>query len=458
MRLRSLLKTSAALWTAPLWLGIVLLYYIWGLHIATGAFSSQRAELHWAPSVVLEATEHFYAFAFALASALGAWEAGRLRRDGVWELAPARSRLRIAAEALLPSSVAASLMLVIPAVGGLIEFRLAPDPRALLPVAVGVGVVLAFSAVGFAVGLRVPRTIAAPALAAGCWYMVAFTVTYTEPAWPGNVLARRWSVEFGSYLTYEAVLMPLVFCGAVAAAVAVWWVRPRTAGRRVVLRTGVTALAAVLVSTAAGAADRWSLEPPSTAGHATEVCLGKTPSVCMAEFGGSAQHLPSVREEIVKTLRDIERSGVKVSVPARIRDTEGRPGSRSTAQEWQLPLTRQISRDKGGAQYVRHSVAMAVARFPCRLPVSFGSAKEPAYIVHADAAKLWMARTANVEKPFMAWRKSQYVELENPREILDAVVARADKAERLSARDQVSWYERELSQACLLVTGEESAS
>ncbi|EGX60184.1 hypothetical protein SZN_08886 [Streptomyces zinciresistens K42] len=453
MRLRTRLLSSSALWTAPLWLGIVLFYYAWALHSVTGTFSRPRAELHWAASVVLDATEHFYAFAYALAAALGAWEAGRIRKDGVWDLAPARSRYRIAAGVLAPTVAAASLMLVVPTAMALVEFRPALDPRALLPVAVGIALVCSFTVAGFAIGLRVPRAIAAPLLAAGGWYLVAFTVTYAEPAWPGNVLTQRWYLDFGAYLKGEALLMPVLFCGGIAAAIAVWWIRGPAPFVRYALRTVAAALAVLLATVSAGAANAWSIDPPATAGHAPETCTGRLPTVCMASYAGAADRLPQVRSSLVATLTGLREAGVEVAMPRSVRDTEGRPGGRSSDREWWLPLTRQVDRNDGRTVYVRYSAAMMAVRFPCRLPDSFGAAKEPAYIVNADAAKLWVARRAGVQEPFLKWRESQYQELENGDEVLAKVKERAESAERLRRDEQKEWYGRELAKACRLATG-----
>jgi hypothetical protein len=457
VRLWTRLSTSSALWTAPLWLGIVLFYYTWALHTVTGTFSRPRAELHWAASVILDATEHFYAFAYALAAALGAWEAGRLRKDGIWNLAPARSRYRVAAGVLAPPVAAASLMLVVPSLLALIEFRLAPDPRAILPVAVGIVVICSFSIAGFAIGLRVPRAIAAPLLAAGGWYLVAFTVTYAAPAWPGNLLTQRWYVDFGAYLTAPTLAMPVLFCGGIASAIAICWIRPPAPLARHLLRVSAAAFAVLLATVSANTANAWSINPPTTAGHAPETCTGRAPTVCMATHAGSADHLARVRSSLVSTVSTLQKAGVKVEMPEGVHDTEGRPGKRSTGREWWLPLTQQVSRNNGSLVYVRYSAAMMTVQFPCALPQSFDAAREPAYIVNADAAKLWVARRAGVEKPFLKWRASQYQELDNGDEVLAKVKERAADAERLPGHEQMAWYGRERAKACHLATGKASS-
>ncbi|MFF9074335.1 hypothetical protein ACF1A9_18830 [Streptomyces sp. NPDC014872] len=453
MRLRTRLLSSGALWTAPLWLGIVLFYYAWGLHTVTGTFTRPRAELHWSASVVLEATDYFYAFAYALAAALGAWEAGRLTNDGVWNLAPSRSRYRVAAGALTPVVVAMSLMLIVPTACALIEFGLAPDPRALLPVAVGVVVICSFAVIGFAVGLHVPRAIAAPLLAAGGWYLVAFTVTYAEPSWPGNILTQRWYADYGAYLSGKALLVPVLFCGSIAGAIAVWWIRTPPPLVRHLLRSTAAAVAVLLSTLSAATANAWSIAPPTTGGHAPETCIGRAPRVCMAAYAGAADHLPQVRSGLVSTVTRLQKAGVRVTMPEKIRDTEGQPGRHSTVREWWLPLTRQVDRNRGSMVYVRYSAAMMTVRFPCTLPSSFSEAKEPAYVVNADAAKLWVARKAGVDEPFLKWRRSQYQELANGDEVLAKVKERAAGVQALTSADQIVWYDRERAKACRLATG-----
>ncbi|GAA1500512.1 hypothetical protein GCM10009787_78400 [Streptomyces bangladeshensis] len=87
----------------------------------------------WAPAIVADALSPIYAFAYAVASALAAWEIGRLREAAVWVLAPARSRFRIAANILFPVVTLAWFMLILAAALRLIQEDVAPNSTVCAP-------------------------------------------------------------------------------------------------------------------------------------------------------------------------------------------------------------------------------------------------------------------------------------------------------------------------------------
>ncbi|EFL24282.1 PE-PGRS family protein [Streptomyces himastatinicus ATCC 53653] len=455
MKLRTRLLTSSALWSAPLWLGITVFFYIRGLHAPNGGLTylKRDPDQYWAPSVVAAAVDFFYSLSYAIAAGLGAWEGGRLKQDGVWGLAPARSRYHIAAQVLVPVVVVGSLLLVVPAAVALAEFGVAPTVPSVLPVLAGILIVCAYAVIGFAVGSLAPRSIAAPLLTALVWYLVAWSVTYSDPAWPRYVFGQGQEVGYGQVLSPEALAIPVLFAGSVAGVVAVWWVRSGPPLVRTALRTAMAAGCAFAMTFCASTTNDWLTGTPSSYGTAAETCAGRQPRVCMARDGGAANRIGEVRRALVSSSAALRNAGVEVSMPARVRDALGQRGKASTEKVWWLPLTKQAGKGGGGMPYVRYAVVLAAVEFPCRLPSSFGEAKTMDYIVNADAAKLWAAYVAGAQRPFLAWRKSQYIEIENADEVLAKVKERARAARELPPEEQSAWYDAERAKACRLASG-----
>jgi len=147
MRIRTILRTNAGVWlTLPLTL----------LAVAYIANFTRSADPY--PVAVTAAGLAALGFVVPICAALGAWEGGRLRRGGTWDLPTVRSRYVIAAWALGPV-VAAGCVSVVAAVltSTLASGVTVPDWRPLL---VAFLVVLAHSAAGFALGILVPTAVA----------------------------------------------------------------------------------------------------------------------------------------------------------------------------------------------------------------------------------------------------------------------------------------------------------
>ncbi|MBQ1159668.1 tetratricopeptide repeat protein [Streptomyces sp. A73] len=128
MNLAKQLRLSSALWASPVALGITLFYF----HVTfTNDYPHTKGEIDYAPEVVSFALSPASALAYAAASALAAWESGRLKESGVWAIAPSRSPYRVAGQVLLPVLLLAWLMLLIPVVGGLVREGIAPTLSSL---------------------------------------------------------------------------------------------------------------------------------------------------------------------------------------------------------------------------------------------------------------------------------------------------------------------------------------
>ncbi|KUL53713.1 hypothetical protein [Streptomyces sp. NRRL S-1521] len=452
MNLRTRLRTSPAVWTAPIWLGIIGFYYFYALHFEDSYQEVVNGPL-WAPEQVQAALSYFYAFAYGITLGLAVWEGGRLKRDGVWRLAPGRSRYRVAAHTLAPVVVAGWLVLVLPVVMRLIETRLMPTPAALAPLIMAMGIVCAYSVIGCALGHLTPRMISAPLAAVAVFYLIVGTVKYDSPTWPRHLSGQPdTSLGFGEEYGAVTLFAPFLFIAVPAAATAAWWIRA-SGQARWAIRGSAAVAAVMLMAVCAHVAGGWAIAGgPVTSHHAAARCTGSAPRVCMAATGGAVGKLGQVRRQIVASTARLRAAGVEVRMPATVSDSllNGRDRKASTRATWWLPLSQQAGR-AGGMTAVRYAVLRHSVTFPCTFPSSFESASSADYVVNHDAAVLWAAAVIDADQPYLAWRKGEYGgAFENPRQVLDKVTRRADHALKLPAERQTAWFHREQAKACRL--------
>ncbi|MGC9405972.1 hypothetical protein [Streptomyces sp. DZ1-3] len=441
------------MWTAPVWVGIVVFYFFHALHLEDPYEEVVSGPL-WAPQQVEQSLFYFYAFAYAITCGLAVCEGGRLRRDGVWGLAPGRARYRVAAHTLAPVVGAGWLVLVLPVVMRLVETRLVPTPQALMPLLMGMGVVVAWAVLGCALGHLTPRLITAPLSAVFVYYLITKT-GQVEPVWLRHVSgATDTSLDFGEQYRALTLLVPFLFTATVAAAVAVWWLPASRTARRGVGAGAATAALVVMVL-CANTASGWGYgDGPVSAGHASARCAGTAPRVCVAESGGAEERLDQVRSEIVRSLTTLRQAGVRVTVPTTVSDSllTGRHKTPSTRSEWWLPLSQQAGKNGPGMVGVRYGVLLTSVRFPCVFPSSIQPGQSVDWIVNHDAAVLWAATLVDAEEPYLSRRRGEYGgSFQNPREVLEKVQERADDAARLAPKQQRAWFQDEQRRACRLV-------
>ncbi|MFF8530766.1 hypothetical protein ACN6K9_006106 [Streptomyces sp. SAS_267] len=455
MNLRARLRTTSAVWTAPIWVGIVVFYFFYALHFEDSYEEVITGPL-WAPQQVVRSLFYFYAFAYAITCGLAVWEGGRLKRDGVWNLAPARTRYRVAAHTLAPVIAAGWLILGLPVVMRLIETRLLPTPQALAPLLLGMGLVVAWAVIGCTLGHISPRLISAPLSAVVAYYLITET-GQVEPVWLRHVSgAPDTSLDFGEQYEALTLLVPFLFTASVAAALAVWWlpaVRAVRRGARVA--TGIAAL--VVMAVCAHTASGWGYgNGPISAGHASARCAGVAPRVCIAETGGAVDRLGQVRSEIVRSLTKLREAGVSATVPQTVSDSllTGRTRKHSTRTVWWLPLSQQSGRSSPGPIVVRYDVLLTAVEFPCAFPASLEPGKHADWVVNHDAAMLWAAGVIDADKPYLAWRRGEYASIaQNPRQVLTQVERRVSEARKLSPHKQTAWFHKEQTKACSFVQG-----
>ncbi len=441
------------MWTAPVWVGIVVFYFFHALHLED-PYEEVIAGPLWAPDQVAQSLFYFYPFAYAITCALAIWEGGRLKRDGVWGLAPGRSRYRVAAHTLVPVMAAGWLILVLPVAMRLIETRLLPTPAALAPLLLGMGLVVAWAVIGCALGHFTPRLISAPLSAVVVYYLIVQT-GQVEPVWLRHVSGAPDTVpDFGEQYKALTLLVPFLFTASVAVFVALWWLpAARAVRRRVCGAAGIGAV--VVMALCAHAAAGWGYgNGPISGGHAAARCTGTAPRVCVAETGGAADRLDQVRGEIVRSFSELQQAGVNVTTPKTVSDNllNGRHKKASSRSTWWLPLSQQAGKNGPGMIAIRYGVLLSSVRFPCTFPTSFEDGRSAAWVVNHDAALLWAATVIHADQPYLAWRRGEYGGIfQNSAQVLAKVEQRVRAARKLPAAQQTAWFHAEQTKACGLV-------
>ncbi|MFF3946782.1 hypothetical protein ACFYYN_18385 [Streptomyces sp. NPDC001902] len=415
MRLATRLRTSSALRVAPFALALPLFYYV------DGSGNPPFNAYGYAPTVLSYALAFCYSFAYAVASALGAWEAGSLRQGGIWELAPFRSRTAIAAESLAPVVGLAWLMMLTPAGLALIDAGVWPSPVSLGPLAVGLMVSIGHAVIGFCVGMKVPRTICAPLLAVTVWILVAFSRAVDVP-WPRHLSGQQTEpLMFGETFSFAALWPHVAFTGSLALAACVLWMR-----RRAVALVVAAAVALLGTISAWAAVKDWDFNPKLNTQQVSTRCIsggsGSALSVCMPSVTSAA--LPNARSETLKVLQDFDAAGVPRH-PDFVTDTlaDGRFSIPSTDKAWRVPLTE--AAEQGN---LRFEITLRAIGFTCSRP-------DP------DLRRLSMAWAAHVTGTTDDWEKLR-LRIKGPTE------HQMQRIYKLPRQTQASWFNRTVLSAC----------
>jgi hypothetical protein len=244
-----------------------------------------------------------------IAAGLAAWEAARLRRGGLWDFPAVRGRLAVSSVPLAliwgvsVLSVTAGVLTALIANGLLV-----PDPRPLIVVAV---VVAAHTLGGFALGLRLPVTVAAPAamIVSFVWQVMIRTV---QPGWThlltGQSLEACCSPDID--LAPVAVVAPVLVGLGIAAAGCVLIVRRPSV---VTLAFAGVLLLAGLVPAASLASTQPTGDPYVPRGEDQLVCAASIPAVCVWP-----EHRALLDETAAVVARAAGRwSSIGLDVPAR---------------------------------------------------------------------------------------------------------------------------------------------
>ncbi|CAL9528466.1 hypothetical protein SUDANB23_03995 [Streptomyces sp. enrichment culture] len=421
MKFSTAFRSGSARWASPAVLFLALLYYV------TGETAPLSSYYHYAPSIVAEPLKTLYALAYAVAAALSCWESGRLRSARVWELAPARSRYRIAANALAPAVVLAWLVVLVPPALSLARSGTLPTPDSLrLPLGAMV-LCVAHAVLGFAVGRWIPRVIATPILAVADWITVAFTRSVL-PYWPRHVSGQYGSIGFGEVPGLVTVLVPVLLAGGVAVGLLLLWLPYGPLALRAALALAVAAGGAL---GAYRTAVPWTATPPLTAGHVAMTCTGEAPRMCVPEF--TAGTLPQVQRDTAEALDTLREAGATSARPRLITDSyvDGRLHKPSTDAVWRMALTGPMQ--SGDAVY---RVVVRSLRFRC----------EQVDARTAHGVWLWAASRTGQED---AYRKRREEEGLTPvaRQLEEQVQADVTRVLSTSPAEQTRWVRRSLA-AC----------
>lgn len=413
------LRASSALWVAPFALALPLFYYF------SGQGKAPSGHFGYAPTIVSFPLAYAYSFAYAVASALAAWESARLKREGVWSLAPARSRYHVGGHALVPVIILSWLMLCLPVSAALIQTRTIPNADSLRPLGLALSLCVAHAVIGFFVGLRVPRLIAAPLLAVAVWVLVSFART-TQSFWLRHVSGYFGEqLMFGEVASFKALVPHFLFTGGIAMGIALLWMRLRPLPVRIVL---ACAIAVAGPTGAYSMAKGWGHTPPLLIGQAPMECKGHAPKVCMPK--ATAEELPETYKDAVSVLGDLRAAGIAAG-PEVITDriADGRFYRPSSVHTWRVGLSYAALRGN-----VRYQIGFTAVRFPCTRPD----------LATSRALRLW---TANVigEEAAERRRVAQETTPFDGQAQVQKVVA---KVLTLPAAEQRDWYRRSLVDAC----------
>ncbi|MER7191754.1 hypothetical protein [Streptomyces flaveolus] len=347
-----------------------------------------------------------------------------MRSARVWALAPARSRYRIAVNALAPVIVLSWLVLLVPAAVSLARSATLPTLDSLRFPLAGMVLCVGHAVIGFAVGCWVPRVIATPILAVADWITVAFTRAVL-PYWPRHVSGQFGSIGYGEVPDLVTAAAPVLLVGGVAVGLLILWL-PRGWG---ILRVGVAAAVAVAgVLGAYRTAADWSATPPLTAGHVAMTCTGSAPRMCVPDF--NARYLPQVQSDTAKALRVLRTSGATSDDPRLITDSygDGRRQKPSTDAVWRMTLTGPVQSGDAVYQIVIRSLHFRCEEVPAR---------------DAHAAWLWAAVKTGQES---AYRKKRAEEGRDPLAVQLEKQVRADVTRVLAepAAEQSEWIGQKL--------------
>lgn len=421
MKPTTLLRSSSALWASPFAVGLALFYYF----SATQEILTSEG-YGYAPMLVAYPLDPMYAFAYCVAASLGAWESGKLVRGAVWQLAPARSRYRVAAEALLPVVGLCWLMLLLPVGLALAQAATVPTPDSLPPLLLGLVLCSAHAVTGFAAGLRVPQLLAAPVLAVAVWLGVAVSVAGTPFWWRHLAGQYSASLTFGRVAAPSTIIAQLLPTVGIALAAAALWLPVRRLPFRVLLS------ASLAVGCALGGyaiARDWGPTTPVATRSVQISCAGQAPRVCMPE--GAGGDVSRVRAEVTDVLARVESAGIGTP-PALITDTlvqRGYPRA-SAGPTWRVALTRG---DREGL--LRYRIVRAAVDFGCEFPDPSVSRRVLLWAAERTG-ETWALEELLDEDPYFT--AAQGEELRNE---VEGVLARPGAA-------QTRWYREQTEAAC----------
>ncbi|WP_189545541.1 DUF7224 domain-containing protein [Streptomyces gelaticus] len=315
-------------------------------------------------------------------------------------------------------------MLVLPVSLALGSAAALPTPASLGPLLMAMGLCVAHAVIGFAIGLFVPRAVAAPIMAALVWVLVAFSWS-TDAFWVRHVSGQYpTSLMFGELASYGSFAPHLLFTGGIAAGVAALWLPLRPKAIRAALAAATAVLCPVL---AVQSVQDWGPNPPLLAGQAAMSCAGKAPRVCIPQ--ASSADPAAVAKEAASVLSNLHAAGFTENPQLVVdRMADGRYPLPSTETTWRVGLTNSIRQGD-----LRYQLTRAAVRFPC-------ARVDPA---QGNAAMLWAATVTGEQGTY-----NQHMTDRGAFPQEKAVRSKVRKVLASSPAEQGKWLSRTLAAGC----------
>lgn len=399
------LRASAALWLALPVLLYASLYIGDVTYTVPSHYGVESGELAAFPIAII---------APAIAGA-AAWESGRHRRLGVMRTTSARPLLRQILRATTPVLI---LHLVL-AAGSLILARQAvgvwPAGAGWLAVVHLILLPVGWLIIGWNLGLLLPRSIAAPAVAIGSWAWLSMPHT----------LDNAWLRHLGGYIDgtstvtdirdSAAYLVPWLATAGLALAS---WVLIGIPRRTVAVTAALITVAATLLTGRTLVVD-WGYHHPRHPRTVTLACTGQAPRVCVPpEYGPYAEQL---RLDALAPLKKLTKAGLTAPSELRVTSPDLRLTPGTWPLYWSLPAVHdQPDPDRYAADLAESAIAGVAAAHgitDCRQPGS--------------PAAAWAALTVGINEHEVrqAMRPADWATLESIR--------------RLPARGQADWFTKQ---------------
>lgn len=424
MKVRTLLRASSATRAAPFALGIVLVYFYFGSGLPpAGTFGHAPALVAWP----LAATAPQ---AYAVAAALGAWEAGRLAKAEVWQLAPSRSRWVIAAQQMAPPVALAWAMLILGPLLAFLHFGTWPTIVSLGPLLTGFVLSAGFGIIGFGVGNLLPPIVAAPLTGLAVFIPVSWSWA-SGTWWLRHVSGLFGDVpSFGEAIPLTTLTPPLLLVAGLALGTCAFWVRQAPMAVRAPLGAAIALLGTFSAYTWT---HDWGPKPPSTSVNVALSCAGHRPEVCMPTK--TADDLAAVRATTAKVIGDLREAGVKIT-PERVTDSlaEGRDPRPSTPDVWHVGLTR--ASEAGALPSALLATAMQP---PCAKPD----------VLQTRKLMLWGADIIGRGAAYQEWlaKESEPIPANTP-QAKQSVLTEVKNVLDKPTVSQQAWYVETMASAC----------
>lgn len=370
--------------SATPWLVLPALFYI-SLYIGDVTYT--------VPSHYGVESGEMAAFAMAViapaAAGAAAWEAGRYRLLGPIRTTSPRNPLVRLLRAVTP----ALILYLSLAVAALVFARNAtgawPDGAGWLAVAHLIVLPLGWTMIGWCAGLALPRSVAAPLAAIGCWTWLAMSHAITNP----SLRHLGGFIDGGSTVTdIRDPAVYLIPWGVVAGLAVAAWLLTSPYRRLLKATIGAVTAAATLVTGYVAVSD-WGYRPPTHPRAVTMSCTGQAPTVCVPpEYQPYAEQL---RRDAMGPLSRLKAAGV-AAPPQELRITSaGTPLEPGTwPLYWSLPaLHDQTSQEQYEADLAESAVAGVAASAgvrDCRQPGSLPAAWA-ALVIGVDAQPIQQA-------------------------------------------------------------------